>query len=383
MVNMVLRLIYNGFITKFLRLGSLINTALVFWNFYCIVSIMSVSIRDVALKAGVSLGTVSNAFNRPGALAPATLKKVQKAVAELGFVPNASARTLRAGKTRVLGLVVPDISNPFFTDLSKGVNDAVLAAGYVVILCNTDESSEKEDKYLDVLTSQNVQGILITPARDSYSNLKTITDRGIGLTLVDRIAVGLEACSVGVDDAQGGALALNHLTDLGHRKILLLTGAENIPQVAEREKGIKEAIRKSSASDRPNLQTIRVDAMAAHSAEETLTKYLETNPLDFTGVICGNDLVALGAIRALRAKGIDVPGEVSVIGYDDIDFAQSASVPLTSIAQPKYQLGFAAAQLAIEECENPTKHTHQRIEFQPQLIVRSSTSPVSKKSKGI
>jgi LacI family transcriptional regulator len=382
LVNVDLRLIYNGFITKNLRLNLVIFSPLVLLNFYCIVSIMSVSIRDVAQKAGVSLGTVSNAFNRPDALAPATLKRVQKAVADLGFVPNASARTLRAGKTRVLGLVVPDISNPFFTDISKGVNDAVLAAGYVVILCNTDESSEKEDKYLDVLTSQNVQGILITPARDSYSNLKTITDRGIGLTLVDRIAVGLEACSVGVDDAQGGALALNHLTELGHRKILLLTGAENIPQVAEREKGIKEAIKKAPAGDRPDLQTIRVDAMAAHAAEEALSNYLTSNKLDITGIICGNDLVALGAIRALRAKGIDVPGEVSVIGYDDIDFAQSASVPLTSIAQPKYQLGLAAAQLAIEECEDPSKHTHQRIEFQPQLIVRNSTAAVATKKKG-
>jgi len=343
---------------------------------------MSVSIRDVAQKAGVSLGTVSNVFNRPDAVAPSTLKKVQKAVADLGFVPNASARTLRAGKTRVLGLVVPDISNPFFTDLSKGVNDAVLAAGYVVILCNTDESSEKEDKYLDVLVAQNVQGVLITPARDSYSNLKAIADRGIGLTLVDRSAIGLEACSVGVDDAQGGALALQHLYELGHRDIMLLTGATNIPQVAEREKGIKAAIADMPASKRPHLTTVRVDAMSTYGAQEVLEKYLKDKKLDFTAIICGNDLVALGAILTLRAKGCDVPTDVSVIGYDDIDFAQSATVPLTSIAQPKYQLGFAAAELAIAECENPGKHTHQRIEFQPQLIVRGSTGPVSKKSKG-
>ena len=337
---------------------------------------MSASIKDVALRAGVSLGTVSNAINHPEIVAAATLKKVQKAISELDFVPNASARTLRAGKTRVLGLVVPDISNPFFTELSKGVNDAALAAGYVVILCNTDESSEKEDQYLDVLTSQNVQGILITPARDTYKGLAAILERGIGLALVDRIAVGLEACSIGVNDSHGGALALNHLVELGHREILLLTGAANIPQVADREKGVRDAIIATSKSHKPTLHTLRVDQMSAASAVAILDQHLSGNGLDFSAIICGNDLVALGAIRSLKKRGYEVPDDVSVIGYDDIDFAASANVPLTSIAQPKYQLGFAAAQLVIEECQYPEKHIHQRVEFQPRLIVRNSTAPL-------
>ena len=343
---------------------------------------MSASIKDVARRAGVSLGTVSNAINHPEILAVSTLKKVQKAISDLDFVPNASARTLRAGKTRVLGLVVPDISNPFFTELSKGVNDAALAAGYVVILCNTDESSEKEDQYLDVLTSQNVQGILITPARDTNKGLTAIRDRGIGLVLVDRIAIGLDACSIGVNDAHGGALALNHLIDQGHREILLLTGEANIPQVADREKGIREAIAALPAKGRPILRKLRVEQMSAASADEVLDQYLEEKGLDFTAIICGNDLVALGAIRSLKRRGFEVPDDVSVIGYDDIDFAASANVPLTSIGQPKYQLGFAAAQLVIEECQYPEKHIHQRVEFQPQLIVRNSTAPLKKKLKG-
>lgn len=334
---------------------------------------MSVSIKDVATKAGVSLGTVSNVINRPEAVAPLTLKRVQKVIAELGFVPNASARTLRAGKNRVLGLVVPDISNPFFTDMSKGVNDAALAAGYVVILCNTDESSEKENQYLEVLASQNVQGILITPARTTSKSLVSILERGVGIALVDRVATGIDACSVGVDDAQGGALALYHLVELGHRKILLLTGAEDIPQVADRERGVTTAIKSLATTMRPQLIKLRVDQMSAPNAAEVLSRYLSHNGLDFTGIICGNDLVALGAIRSLKGHGYEVPTDVSVIGYDDIDFASSANVPLTSIAQPKYQLGFAAAQLVIEECQSPAKHIHQRVEFQPQLIIRSST----------
>ena len=337
---------------------------------------MSVSIRDVALKAGVSLGTVSNAINRPEILAPATLKKVQKAISDLGFVPNASARTLRAGKTRVLGLVVPDISNPFFTDLAKGANDAALAAGYVVILCNTDESSEKEDQYLDVLSSQNVQGILITPARETKKSLKAITDRGIAISLVDRESDGAEVCSVAVDDAMGGSLALNHLWEQGHRKILLLTGAANIPQVAQRDSGIKAAIAAKKKDDRPTLHILRVEQMSASAASLAIEKYLTETGLDCTAIICGNDLLALGAIRSLRSHGYETPNDVSVVGYDDIDFASSATVPLTSIAQPKYQLGFAAAELVIDECRNPASHVHQRIAFQPQLIVRGSTRSI-------
>jgi LacI family transcriptional regulator len=332
------------------------------------------SIRDVAKAAGVSLGTVSNAINRPEILAPRTLRKVQKVIEDMGFVPNASARNLRAGRNRVIGLVVPDISNPFFTELARGVNNAAFAAKYVVILCNTDESSEKESQYLDVLSAQNVEGILITPARETTRALASVTEKGIRLALVDRPALGLQACSVAVNDSYGGSLALTHLYDLGHRNIVLLTGSEDIPQVADRNAGIRETLKEIPASGRPNIIELRLDSMSASNAYSAIMKKLGSG-IDFSGVICGNDLIALGAIRAFREKNISVPEDVSVIGYDDIDFAGSANVPLTSISQPAYELGCAAAELIISECENPERHVHQRVEFQPRLIVRSSTAP--------
>lgn len=337
---------------------------------------MSTGIRRVAKKAGVSLGTVSNAINRPEILAPETLKRVRKAIDELKFIPNASAQTLRAGKTRILGLVVPDISNPFFTDLAKGVNDAALLAGYVVILCNTDEDSEKEDHYIDILAGQNVRGILITPAHETNKRLNEISKRGIGLTLVDRPSIGVDTCSVEVNDAHGGFLALEHLYERGHRKIMCLTGESDIPQVAERERGMREAISRISKADRPTIVTQRIPMMTADSASTVMSEHIAEKSLNFTAVICGNDLVAFGAIRAIRAAGYSIPEDVSVIGYDDIDFAANATVPLTSIAQPKYQLGYAAAELVISECENPEKHAHQKIQFQPHLIVRNSTRSI-------
>lgn len=334
---------------------------------------MSTGIRQVAERAGVSSGTVSNAINRPEILAPATLKRVRKAIEELQFIPNASAQNLRAGKTRILGLVVPDISNPFFTALAKGVNDAALQAGYLVILCNTDEDSKKEDHYIDILVGQNVRGILITPARETTKRLDEISKKGIGLTIVDRSPIGVDTCSVEVNDAHGGLLALEHLYEGGHRIIMLLTGGSDIPQVAERERGIHEAIARIPRPSRPTIITVRIPLMTADSANIIMSKYLLETGLNFTGVICGNDLVAFGAIRALRASGHSIPKDVSVIGYDDIDFAANATIPLTSIAQPKYKLGYAAAELVISECEDPEKHAHQKIQFQPHLVVRNST----------
>lgn len=342
---------------------------------------MPVSMKDVAQAAGVSLGTVSNVLNRPEIVAEATRTRVQKVIKELGFVVNASAQTLRAGRTKVLGLVVPDIGNPFFTEVAKGVDDAAFAEGYSVILCNTNEDSAKEDRYLDLLVSQRVAGILITPARESHAAMARLTDRDVAITLLDRSSVGLDACSVAVDDSAGGAMAFDHLHSLGHRDIVVLLGPSDIPQVAERKRGIVEAAAARQGEQAANLRFITASHMSTAAGEASMLDYLDANELGFTGLICANDLLALGAMRSLRAKGISVPKDVSVVGYDDIDFAASAQIPLTSIRQPKYQLGYAATELLIAECEDRAAHAHQRVMFQPQLIARDSSKAVRRPKK--
>jgi len=342
---------------------------------------MTVSMKDVAQAAGVSLGTVSNVLNRPEIVAEATRSRVQKVIKELGFVVNASAQTLRAGRTKVLGLVVPDIGNPFFTEVARGVDDAAFADGYSVILCNTDEDSAKEDRYLDLLVSQRVAGILITPARESHAAMSRLADRQVAITLLDRSSVGLDACSVAVDDAAGGAMAFDHVYGLGHRDILVLLGPEDIPQVAERKRGIMEACAARSGEDAATVRFVVASHMSTAAGASAMLDDLTVAPRTFTALICANDLLALGAMRSLRAKGISVPKDVSVVGYDDIDFAASAQIPLTSIRQPKYQLGYAAAELLIAECDDPTSHAHQRVMFQPQLIARESTKSVRKPKK--
>lgn len=328
--------------------------------------------KDVAAAAGVSLGTVSNVLNHPELVAPATAARVQAAIRTLSFIPNAPAQQLRARRAKVLGLVVPDIANPFFTEVARGVEDAALDAGYVVILCNSDARAEREDRYLAVLESQRVGGILITPARKSLKPLSRLLSNGVAVTLLDNEASSHDVCSASVDDTLGGSLAADHAVSLGHRKLVWLAGPSDIPQVADREAGLMRTARGAGAS----VRRIAAKQMTAASGDEAMEIALAKG-LDFTALICANDLLALGAIRALKRAGLRIPEDVSVIGYDDIEFAASASVPLTSVRQPKYELGHAAANLVISECEDPASHAHQRVKFQPQLIARQSSAPAS------
>lgn len=325
--------------------------------------------KDVAALAGVSLGTVSNVVNRPELVAPTTRARVQQAIRDLNFVPSAPAQLLRAGRAKVLGLVVPDIANPFFTEVARGAEDAALEAGYVVILGNSDEQAEREDRYLAVLEAQRVGGILITPARKSLKPLERLLANGVAVTLLDNSTAAADMCSASVDDVEGGALAGAHILGLGHRSIMWLAGPIDIPQVADRQDGLFRALDAAGV----RATSIRATQMTAAAGETAMTAAVQSGEQP-TALICANDLLALGAIRALNRAGLRVPDDVSVIGYDDIDFAASAAVPLTSIRQPKYELGYAAAKLVIGECEDPASHAHQRVQFRPQLVQRESTA---------
>jgi LacI family transcriptional regulator len=329
---------------------------------------MSVSLRDVAKSAKVSVGTVSNVLNRPEVVAPDTLARVQATIKELGFVPNGFARHLRSGNSRTLGLIVPDVSNPFFTEVARGVEDAASKRDYAVFLCNSDESASKEDRYVNVLIQQQVRGVLITPADMKSDRLDSMRERGIAVALLDRELKGRKQCSVSVDDVHGGQIAIEYLTGLGHSEIAWVCGPESIPQVADRGAGVAKAAKVAGAK----IQTIRVSLMNAAKGEEAARKILEQENMP-TAIFCANDLLALGVMRVLLGNKIRIPEQISVIGYDNIEFAPSAAVPLSSIAQPSYQMGVTAADLLLNECEDGDSHEHQQIRFQPQLVERAST----------
>ena len=329
---------------------------------------MSVSLRDVAKAAKVSVGTVSNVLNRSEVVAPKTLARVQATIKELGFVPNGFARNLRSGQSRTLGLIVPDVSNPFFTEVARGVEDAASKRDYAVFLCNSDESATKEERYVNVLIQQQVRGVLITPADMKSDRLDVMRDRGIAVALLDREIKGRKQCSVSVDDVHGGQIAIEYLAGLGHKNIAWVCGPESIPQVADRGAGVAKAAKVAGSK----IETIRVSLMNSTNGEEAARKILELDALP-TAIFCANDLLALGVMRALLASKVRIPEQVSVLGYDNIEFAPSAAVPLSSIAQPSYQMGVTAADLLLNECEDGDSHEHQQIRFQPQLVERAST----------
>jgi LacI family transcriptional regulator len=332
---------------------------------------MAPSIKDVAVRAGVSIGTVSNVLNRPDKVADATRQQVLAAISELGFVRNSSAAQLRAGTSRSLGLIVLDMANPFFHDVAKGVEDVATELGYAVVLCNTDEQASREDRYLQVLEEQRVRGVLITPVEVSSERLDALRRRGTPTVLVDRHDPRVNSCSVAVDDVAGGELAGAHLLSRGHSRIAYFSGPLSLRQCAERLTGLRNAVAETGADPDAVIEVVELPALKARIGYEAARDLLDRG--DVTAAFCANDLLALGVLRAAVSTGRRVPGDIAILGYDDIEFAADAAVPLSSVRQPTVHIGRNAAQLLLEECDHPETHAHQQVMFKPELVIREST----------
>ncbi|SDG60502.1 LacI family transcriptional regulator [Lentzea fradiae] len=329
----------------------------------------SVGIRDVAQHAGVSNATVSNVLNRPDVVAPATRQRVLAAIEELGFVRNESARQLRAGRSRVLAYVVLDAANPFFTDVARGVEDAARDAGLALFLCNSASDGNREREYLELLHEQRVEGILITPVDAESAQL---LDRGTPVVLVDRGATDGTRCSVAVDDVLGGELAVTHLIENGHTRMAMVGGPLSIQQVRDRREGALRAVEAAGlpADALTFLETRGLQVGEGRNAGERLVGLPSSRRP--TAAFCANDLLALGLLQSMTQQGLRVPDDLAVVGYDDIEFAAAAAVPLTSVRQPREQLGRTATRLLLGE--NEPGHEHRHVKFQPELVVRASTA---------
>jgi LacI family transcriptional regulator len=343
----------------------------------------SVSIREVAAHAGVSVGTVSNVLNRPDIVAASTRRRVLAAIDALGFVRNESARQLRAGRSRMIGLIVLDVANPFFTDVARGVEDEASESGLAVIMCNSDEQLARESSYLDLLEQQRVQGILITPVSDDDSGLAQLQARGTPVILVDRRSPSGNQCSVAVDDVLGGDLAVSHLMAAGHERIAFAGGPVTLQQVADRREGALRALSRAGASA-AELMLIDTPALNVAAGKAAGSAIAQSRPADRpTAVFCANDLVAFGLLQEMTQIGIRVPEDIAIVGYDDIDFAAAAAVPLSSVRQPRQQIGRTAAQLLLEEAYESQEHKHRQVIFQPELEIRRSSqaSPPGRRAR--
>ena len=329
-------------------------------------------IGDVARHAGVSVGTVSNAFNRPDLVADATLRRIEEAVDSLNYVRNESARQLRSGQSRTIGLIVPDVANPFFTDVARGVEDVTSAAGVLVIVCNSDSGVEKEQRYLRMLAEHQVLGILHVPAGQNGAPVRG-RDRRVPLVMLDHTGPARGACSVAVDDVSGGRLAVAHLLETGHRRIGFVgCVAESPSQVTDRLAGARAAMRGAGRRE-ADLQLVATASLTFEGGVEAGRALVDMparrRP---TAVACVNDLLAIGIMQQVLRSGLRVPEDVAIVGYDDIAFATAAAVPLTSVRQPRNLLGRHAAELLLDETSNP-RHRHTNVVFEPELIVRESS----------
>jgi LacI family transcriptional regulator len=329
--------------------------------------------RDVAQLAGVSMATVSNALNRPELVSPPTAARIHDAIEQLGFVRNGSAAHLRAGRSRVLGIIVPDIANPFFTDIARGAEDFATSRNYVLVLCNSDEDTAKENTYLQTLIEQRVDGLLVRPTEDNDPRLVELRARGVGVVLLNRQDEARDFCSVVVDGERGCEDSMTYLYELGHRHVAWATWSLRNPGFAHRTTGIGRAAKRLGME----VSTITVPGMNNGSGEVAAQKFAALDPRP-TALLCANDLLALDALRGLIAAGVRVPDDVSVIGFDDIDFCANARVPLTSVAVPRHRMGTTAAALLLDEIESPEDHAHQQVVFQPKLVVRESSGPAPK-----
>jgi len=328
--------------------------------------------REVAAAASVSIGTVSNVLNAPSKVAPATVARVQAAIDELGFVRNDVARQLRAGRSRSVGLVVLDVGNPFFTDIARAAEGRAAELDLTILLGTSDDDPRRERTYIDTFDEQRVFGLLVSPIGDDLTRLSALQRRGTPVVLVDRDGTGTDFDSVAVDDIAGARMAVEHLGAIGRRRIAFVGGPAGLRQVRDRRTGAQQAVDAIAGARLEAIDTPALTVLAGRSAGEQIRDRPAAARPD--AVFCANDLLAIGVLQALTLiGGIRVPEDVALIGYDDIDFASSAVVPLSSIRQPTARIGATAVDLLISAAEKSVAHRPEHVVFQPQLVVRAST----------
>jgi LacI family transcriptional regulator len=329
------------------------------------------SIKEVAARANVAVGTVSNVLNHPDRVSAKTKQRVLNAINELGFVRNDAARQLRAGRSRTIGLIVLDSGNPFFASLTRAAEAAAFEAGAAVITGSSGQDSGREEHYIDLFEEQRVQGVLISPVGDIHDRVRNLAARGVPVVLVDREGADDLCSSVSVDDVAGGHMAVSHLLETGRRRIAFAGGSASIRQVSDRLSGAQKAL-----TDHPDatLEILSADEMTVLAGRSIGQRLIDRGREHLPdGIFCANDLLAVGILQSLLLiHGLRVPEDVALIGYDDIDFAESTVVPLSSIRQPADEIGRTAVELLREQLSSPAPR-YRQVKFRPELRARQST----------
>jgi len=339
----------------------------------------TITMKHIAAEAGVSLGTVSHVMSGNMRVRAKLRQRVMTAVRNLGYQPSLLARDLRRNKSSIIGMVIPDITNPFFPAVVRGVEDIAYQNSFRLILCNTDDDSGKEKSYLQELHSYHVAGVVLIPTVNSHVvDLADFRASNEPMICLDRCPTDWKDDSVTVDNAQGAFAATAHLTKLGHKTIALITGSQLLDTAAARVEGFRAAIRKAKLEVAPEyIQEGRFDRLSGYEKTRIL---LQQRPRP-TAIVCSNDLVAIGVLSGLKEAGLRCPEDVSVIGFDDIEICELTDPPLTTVFQPGYQMGAKGATLLIKRIRGDAEPP-VRIVLPTELKVRRSVAPPHQPTRG-
>lgn len=327
------------------------------------------TIYDVAQLAGVSTATVSRALNDTGQIAPQTRIAIEAAVEQLGYRPNTIARSLVTKSTQTIALLLPDITNPFYAALVSGIQEHALDRGYTMLLCTTEGDAEREEQYLSLLRSKQVDGALVDGLRLPPERMAGFVEDGFPIVCLDRDIDSSSIPLVQVDNRLGGRLATEHLLALGHTRIGHVTGASELRISAERLAGFREAL--ASAGIAVDAQLVAEGRFTEETGHDGALALLERRP-DLTAVFAANDLSALGVLSALATRGRRVPEDVSVVGFDDLPLAAFTTPPLTTVHQPATEIGRRATEILLELTRGKRARTTRHL-LEPRLVVRDST----------
>lgn len=331
-----------------------------------------ITIYDIAKKANVSAMTVSKVINHTGRISSATRERVQQVIEELGYIPNSNARSLVLQRTQMLSLLITDITNPFYTTLARGAEDAAHLRGYRLLFGNSDEDYNKEKDYVDAILSTRVDGVLYAPAGDrSLPHLKQLQERHIPFVFLDRTVPGITSDMITGDSREGAIELIRYLVQLGHWRIALVNGSSEVSTARLREEGYIAGLREAGADIDPEL--VLRTGYRDFSDEEGLNRLL-SQPGQPTAIFAANNMLAIGVIRLLRKRGLRVPEDISVVCFDDLDLASAFDPFLTVAAQPAYDFGFQGVQMLIDRIEGKAPSEAQTVILPSELRIRASAS---------
>lgn len=328
------------------------------------------TIRDVAEKAGVSVTTVSHVINKTRFVSEDLIRRVNDAIGELNYQPSGLARSLRTKASGSIGVIIPDNTNPFFAEVVRGIEDHCYKEGYAVFLCNSDDDPDKEYNYIKLLREKGVDGMVLVSTGNNRDSLELLDQGKIPKVIIDREVESIDSDSVLVDNFDGGYKATRHLLELGHSRIGCITGSSQVTPSGQRLEGYTKALKEKGVAVESGL--IVTGDFKSQSGGECLIQLMK-QPEPPTAVFVCNDLMAFGALSAARQLGIQIPSELSIVGFDDIAMASMIIPSLSTIAQPKRELGETGATLLLKRIKN--RDTEQStIVLEPLLIIRESSA---------